>query len=127
MNFKAAVIDSLQGVYSPDQILYVSAANLSLVNVVAGTTNLLESGIGFLLIKHAPFVFSFDLVRSNEVIMRIVLTPQLRFDVEDHKVTWVELADEYRCWQVQTAEPTENLKELCRIAQFEVAKKQPIT
>lgn len=60
----------------------------------------LETGIGFLLVRHMPCVYSFDVVRGTEVVMRTVLTPTLHIQISEHLVAWVDTTDSNKYWQV---------------------------
>ena len=77
--FKKSVILSLSHLYSPMQILFISAGDLYLDN------HLTDEGIGFLIIKHEDFIVSLDIVRDNEVVMRIIINKHFYYKVIKEK------------------------------------------
>ena len=127
LNFKRIALQNLSHLYSPNSILYLSPADLYLLGPNLNAPLLTDRGIGFLIIRHPEFRISLDLVREDQIIMRIIINSKFYIKVEqDTKyVSWVEDANEFerRTWKAELCDDVRNIETLINIARYEDEKK----
>jgi|EP00360_Condylostoma_magnum_P000357 hypothetical protein len=61
------------------EILYVTPGNLYRLNP-ENNWELLEQGVGLLLIRKEEFIYFIDIVASNQIILRTALEVEANFD-----------------------------------------------
>ena len=123
LEFKISAIENLSHLYKLEQILYISAADLYL------ESELKDQGIGILLVKHDDFVFTLDLVRDNDIIMRILLNKYFYYKLDKKKkiFEFIELCDNVqRPWKALLTEDIFPLEGLLTRLLFESERKSNI-
>lgn len=123
LHFMRLALESVLHLYPMENILFISPAHLYEFNRDTGVNQLLETNIGFLLVRLDAFVYSFDLIRAGTVIMRTLITSTLNYCIvpEERKVMWVELMDDgsIRCWLVELGEDPSKLQAIMARCIFE--------
>lgn len=123
LHFMRLALESVLHLYPVQNILFISPAHLYEFNKDTGVNQLLETNIGFLLVRLDPFVYSFDLIRAGAVIMRTIITSSLNYCIvpEERKVMWVELLDDgnIKCWLVELGEDPTKLQAIMARCIFE--------
>lgn len=121
IQFKREAITYLSHLYTPDMILFMASADLYLLGPNLPTPLLTDEGIGFLLIKHSKFRVTLDLVRGQDLFMRIVVDSQFYCFVDGKKFSWIEIVQngEKRTWRVNLNENLEGFEALINVARYE--------
>ena len=121
LQFKLQAIKNLSHIYRPEQILFLSAGDLYLKE------NLTDQGIGLVLARHDQFSVTLDIIRDNELIMRILLSQHFYYKIDKkHKyLDWVEYWEsETRHWSAHLMENLTPLEDLLTILLFEAERKE---
>lgn len=127
VNFKKVALQSLSHLYSADSILFMSPADLYLLGPNLSTPLLADKGIAFLIIRYPEFKVSLELVREDQIVMRILIDSQFYYQVEEDKkfISWVENVNdnERRIWRANILDSLKNLEGVINIAKYEAEKK----
>lgn len=125
LDFKKSVISHLHDLYTPDQIIYTSPGDLYFHDPNKKDSVLMERGIGILVIKHAPFQYSLDLVKEGQVIMRNLLNKNFSYSIDlgGQNVSFLEvIGSTIRYWTAILLDDMTHLEELFLVAQFESSR-----
>lgn len=118
--FTKAAIQDLHHLYKSEQILFMSAGDLYMHDQIV------DKGIGFLIVKFEDFVITQDIIRDGEIAMRIVLNKNFSYKIkkEEKSVEWIECWEERQSiWKAYLLEDIQKLEDLLIIVLFEVERR----
>jgi hypothetical protein len=131
VQFKRDAIAYLSPLYSPDMILFMSAADLFMLGPNLSSPVCTDPGIAFLLIRNSDFNVTMDLVRDQMVFMRILINNRFYcyVDTEGQKFSWVEEVseNESRTWRVDLKEDVGMLESLINVCRYESDQKVKVS
>ena len=99
------LVDEVSHLYTEDQILYISPAELREYLPAQDTFSLTLPSSLFLLTRHlpvdSPHLFSLDIIEHSQLVMRTLISSTFQYQVlpKDHRFTWThEAEDNIQCW-----------------------------
>ena len=117
------LLDEVAGLYTDDQVLYVSPVELKEYQpdqdrLVPTVTSAL-----LLLVRNEARVFSLDVVEDGQLLMRTVITAEFQYQLgkTDQRLSWVHASEAaVECWVAFTRRPVEPLGPLLARVLFDV-------
>lgn len=127
LQFKRIALQSLSHLYPAETILFMSPGDLYLLGPNLSTPLLTDRGIAFLIIRHPEYRMSIDIVREEQIVMRILIDSNFYSKIDEEKkyVSWVEnVTDtERRTWRTELLDSVQAIEGLINIARYEDEKK----
>lgn len=124
------LMDEVMDLYTEDQILYISHAELKEYLPSEDKFTLAIAQALLLLVRNQERLYSIDIVENGELVMRTVVTATFQHQViqQEKRLMWThEGSERVECWAAQVHSEVERLAPLLARVVFDVVNQESIS